>query len=117
MCARRRDSENDDPRIVRHLYDLAALESYVAKASGFAELVRQTVEEDTGRGGEDVPKNPEERFAVMLGKLRDDKEWASEYETFVLQVSFAQPGERISFAEAFGATRSLVTSVYGKGNA
>lgn len=112
VCARQRGSENDDPRIVRHLYDLAALESYVAKDSGFAELVQQTVEEDTGRGGEGVPKNPKERFAVMFEKLQDDKEWASEYETFVLQASFAQHGERISFSKALGATGRLIAVVY-----
>ncbi len=47
----------------------------------------------------------------MLEHLRDDKLWAAEYETFVLQVSFAKPEETISFAEAFAATRRLVKLV------
>lgn len=48
----------------------------------------------------------------MLDKLYDDKLWAAEYEAFVLQVSFARPEERISFAEAFAAARRLADSVY-----
>lgn len=53
-----------------------------------------------------------ERFAAMLDCLQTDEAWAEEYDTFVLQVSFAQPEERILFAEAFAAARRLVDSVY-----
>ena len=60
-----------------------------------------------------APSNPNERFGAMLDLLHNDKLWASEYETFVLQVSFAGPGETISFAEAFAATRRLVVAVCG----
>ncbi len=115
VCARRRGSENDDPAIIRHLHDLAALEGTVARASGFAALAHKTAEDDTGRGGEGVPSNPKERFAIMLDLLHNDKLWASEYERYVLQVSFAKDDERISFAEAFAATRGLVDKVYREG--
>jgi len=112
VCARKRGGAADDPTIIRHLHDLAALEGTVAGASGFAALARKTAEDDTGRGGQGVPSNPKERFAAMLEFLHNDELWASEYETFVLQVSFAGPGETISFAEAFAATRRLVATVY-----
>jgi len=117
VCARKRGGAADDPTIIRHLHDLAALEGTVAGASGFAALARKTAEDDTGRGGQGVPSNPKERFAAMLEFLHNDELWASEYETFVLQVSFAGPGETISFAEAFAATRRLVASVYKEGSA
>jgi len=112
VCARKRGGADDDPTIIRHLHDLAALEGTVAGASGFAALAQKTAEDDTGRGGQGVPSNPKERFAAMLEFLHNDELWASEYETFVLQVSFAGPGETISFAEAFAATRRLVATVY-----
>jgi hypothetical protein len=115
VCARVRGAANDDPTIIRHLHDLAALESTVSGASGFPALAQKTAEDDTGRGGEGVPSNPRERFGAMLGLLHNDKLWASEYETFVLQVSFAKPGETITFAEAFAAARRLVDKVYGEG--
>ena len=112
VCARRRGGADDDPTIIRHLHDLAALEGTIAGASGFAALAQKTAEDDTGRGERGVPSNPRERFAAMLDLLNNDKLWASEYETFVLQVSFAGLGETISFAEALAATRRLLAAVY-----
>jgi hypothetical protein len=54
LCARERGTENDDPIIIRHLHDLAALESRIKGASEFPELARRTAENDIGRGGEGV---------------------------------------------------------------
>lgn len=116
VCARRRGGENDDATIIRHLHDLAAIESIIAEASGFAALAQKTAADDTGRGGAAAPSNPQQRFAAMLELLEDDKLWASEYETFVLQVSFAKPDESVTFAEALAATNRLVASVYREGS-
>ena len=41
VCARQHGEENDDPTIIRHLHDLAALETHVAAAPAFAHLVQQ----------------------------------------------------------------------------
>jgi hypothetical protein len=117
VCSRRIGSKESDPTIIRHLHDLAALEGIIAGAPGFAALAQKTAEDDTERGGEGLPSDPKERFAAMLDLLHNDKSWASEYETFVLQVSFAGPGERISFAEAFGATKRLVDEVFREAGA
>lgn len=111
VCTRQRGADNDDPAIIRHLHDLAALESHIAGSQQFKILVQQIAADDTGRGGAAVPLDHAERFALMLDLLHSDKAWASEYETFVLQVSFARPGETITFAEAFAATRRLVDTV------
>jgi hypothetical protein len=108
VCARRGGSKEGDPAIIRHLHDLAALEGIIAGAFGFPALARQTAADDTGRGGKGVPATLKERVAAMLERLQGDKLWASEYETFMLQVSFAKPEETISFAEALGATSRLV---------
>jgi predicted nucleotidyltransferase component of viral defense system len=116
VCTRKRGAEDDDPAIIRHLYDLAALEKHVAGSAEFKTLVRETAEKDAGRGGGAAPLEPAERFAAMLDCLHRDKLWASEYEAFVLQVSFARPEETITFAEAFAATRQLVAAVYGSGS-
>lgn len=114
VCTRKRGAQGDDPAIIRHLYDLAALESSIGGAPEFAALVRQIAEKDASRGGGGAPGDQAERFALMLERLSADKLWESEYETFVLQVSFARPEERITFADGFAATRRLVTTVYGK---
>ena len=55
VCARERGSANDDPTIIRHLHDLAALESHIKGESEFPALARRTAENDIGRGGEGVP--------------------------------------------------------------
>jgi hypothetical protein len=110
VCARRRGEENDDATIIRHLHDLAALENIIGEVSEFSTLAQKTASNDTGRGGSEVPLNPRERFITMLKILDGDKLWASEYKTFVLQVSFAKPDETVSFAEALAATKRLVRS-------
>ena len=51
VCTRKRGTQGDDPAIIRHLYDLAALESRIEDAPEFAALVRQIAEKDAGRGG------------------------------------------------------------------
>jgi hypothetical protein len=52
--ARRRGSDGDDPTIVRHVHDLAALKSSVVASHDFARLVRNAMAEDEGRGGHSV---------------------------------------------------------------
>jgi predicted nucleotidyltransferase component of viral defense system len=52
---RRRGEPKDDPTIIRHLHDLAALETAVALAPNFRELVLAAVAADVGRGGEKAP--------------------------------------------------------------
>jgi Nucleotidyl transferase AbiEii toxin, Type IV TA system len=55
VCVRERGSEGDDPTIIRHLHDLAALESRAAAATAFAPLVAETAKADTTRGGGQAP--------------------------------------------------------------
>lgn len=107
-CVRERGSNRDDPTIVRHIHDLAALEPIVAPSPDFARLLAQAAADDTGRGGARVPASPQERFAIMLERLQTDALWAEEYETYVLRVSYAAPQERIAFADALAAVVRLV---------
>jgi hypothetical protein len=113
VCARDRTRPDDDPTIIRHLHDLAALEVSVASAPRFPELVLAAAAADVGRGGETVPSgDPAAMFAGMLGRLETDPLWAREYEEFVQQVSFAVAGETIHFAAALTACGRLVAAVY-----
>ena len=108
VCVRERGSEKDDPAIIRHLHDLAALETRAATAPVFASLLTKSVNADTGRGGGRAPKDPAQRFALMLERLTTDRLWANEYEEFVHSVSFAKPDEMISFSTALESVRRLV---------
>lgn len=107
VCVRDRGSENDDPTIVRHLHDLAALEARTVKCSAFAALLTQAVMKDSGRGGGRAPTEPAKRFALTLERLTTDPLWAEEYEEFVHNVSFAAADELIPFATALAAVRRL----------
>jgi len=110
--ARDRSRSDDDPTIVRHLHDLAALEQQVASAPRFGELVLAAVAADVGRGGErTTPAGPGAMFADMLDRLELDALWAREYEDFVAAVSFASSGEEIGFRNALAAAANLIERV------
>ena len=111
VCARQRGEENDDPTIIRHLHDLAALETHVAASPAFAHLVQQAALADTGRRGGRAPAAAAERFAMMLDRLQREKFWADEYDEFVRQVSFARADEVIGFENALAAGRRLVARI------
>jgi hypothetical protein len=102
--ARDRARPDDDPTIIRHLHDLAALEKQVFSAVRFPELVLAAAAADVGRGGDiEMSGDPPTMFAEMLRRLETDPLWAREYEDFVRQASFAGPGEVIDFTAALAA--------------
>lgn len=107
-CTRDRQSNGDDPTIIRHLHDLAALEGQAAAAADFLPLLKQKAEADSNRGGGGAPTDPVDRFAAMLDLIRTDPLWAREYDEFVRQVSFASPDQQITFDFALDATSRLV---------
>lgn len=108
--ARNRQDPKDDPTIVRHLHDLAALETLASGDHRFANLVRTTIEGDAGRA-----KSQDTDWTTMLldmpERLASDAEWRREYERLVEAVSFARNDERIGFDAALESSRRLVTHV------
>jgi hypothetical protein len=113
VCARDRASPDDDPTIIRHLHDLAALEEHVAPTPRFSELVLAAVAGDEGRRGGEPASGPAAMFREMLHRLETDPSWAREYEDFVRAVSFAGPGDGIAFVAALAACYRLVSIVNG----
>ena len=107
VCSRERGSHKDDPTIIRHLHDLAALESHIDSAPRFAELLRSAADADTGRGSGRAPMEIRERFRKMLEHLDTDPLWSVEYDRFVQNVSFAVADEVIPFNDALEAARRL----------
>jgi hypothetical protein len=107
VCARDRTNPRDDPTIIRHLHDLAALEQRVALAPRFPALVAAAAAADVERAGGSAG-SPADMFSEMLRRLETDPLWAQEYEDFVRQVSFAGADEAIHFAGALAACGRLV---------
>jgi predicted nucleotidyltransferase component of viral defense system len=112
VCARERGDANDDPTIIRHLHDLAALETHVTASPEFTRLVRQAAVVDTGRRGGRALAAVAERFAMMLDRLQRETFWADEYGEFVREVSFARPEDTIGFDAALAAGRRLVGRIW-----
>lgn len=109
---RRRGEPKDDPTMIRHLHDLAALEPALKSGTKFRELVLAAVAADVGRGGErDPPTDPAVIFTGMLQQLETDPLWAREYEDFVAAVSFAKRDEAVRFGPALEALERLVAEV------
>jgi hypothetical protein len=110
--ARQRGSTDDDPTIIRHVHDLAALQETVTASKDFPRLVQKAMSDDEGRGGEaTASSNPQALFAGMLERLSTDPLWATEYRDYVRQVSFAAPGELIDFYQALAAVKDLIVLV------
>lgn len=107
VCSRERGSPKDDPTIIRHLHDLAALEPHIGSAPQFAQLLREAADADTGRGAGRAPRDVGERFRKMLERLEIDPLWAVEYERFVQNVSFAPADETVPFTAAVEAAQRL----------
>jgi predicted nucleotidyltransferase component of viral defense system len=81
VLARRRGSDGDDPTIIRHLHDLAALKQTIATSGEFSRLALKAMSDDTGRGGEaTASSDPAALVAGMLDRLAADPLWATEYE-------------------------------------
>ena len=106
---RDRAAANDDPSIVRHLHDLAALEPHVLGNQDLIRLTRLSIAADARR----TDNLPAEAVLLrsMLDRLAKDKLWGDEYVQFVTQVSYAPAGERISFAAVLAACGRLVERV------
>ena len=108
MIVRDRASPRDDPTIVRHLHDLAALEPVISGSDAFPALLAATLIADSLRGGDVTARlTPAERLLAMLERLESDPHYADEYGRFVGGMAFAGEREIPSFASAVQAITRL----------
>lgn len=107
---RDRTSRNDDPSIVRHLHDLAAMEPTVSGRPAFVALARRTLEVDEKRT-KDTTFSGMALVQRMLPLIENDPRWNAEYEQFVDRVAFGPEDQRIAFDAAIAACRRLVALV------
>jgi hypothetical protein len=105
---RDRTSPEDDPAIVRHLHDLAALEPAASGHSWFPGLLMETMLADTERGSA-VSRSmaPATRLAAMMEILSVDPLYPDEYARFVEGMAFAGSDEVPTFADAVAAAARL----------
>lgn len=109
-AARNRTSETDDPSIVRHLHDLAALAPRAEASPMFVPLAHKLLQIDARRTGDQAADG----FALlraMLPTIVGDPLWRQEYDEFVGAVSFGSATDRVSFDRAVTACEALVAKV------
>lgn len=112
VLVRDRTDEKDDPTIIRHLHDLAALENIITDApDGFVSSAKKSLEQDKNRrGGSVVADLPvADRLANALKILKDDDLYQKEYEQFVASMSYATEDELIGFEEAIQGLERIVS--------
>lgn len=115
ILTRDRTSSNDDPTLVRHLHDLAALADLAKSDPQFALLARQNLEADfkTSAKDADMAVSIEAQLDKVSEILAHDGEYRTEYESFVTEMSYADDAERIDFDPAVEAYRDLIERLKG----
>jgi hypothetical protein len=79
VAKRDRSQANDDPAVIRHLHDLAALAPLVAENEEFRDLAREVLTEDAARARmPGITGNT--LLARMLPTISNDALWQREYE-------------------------------------
>lgn len=108
MLLRDRGHKDDDPTIVRHLHDLAALEPLATAHPDFPALLKSVLEDDRNRGGGGVANlTSVQRLASMREKLAADPVYAEEYARFVGGIAFAGDADVPTFQTAVAAVGHL----------
>ncbi len=87
----RADSYNhqtNDPSLIRHLHDLAAMAELVTQHPDFKTLVEQVFEQDKKRGDKTREVELWAFLQATMHRLQSDKEYEREYHQFVSSMSF-----------------------------
>jgi len=92
---------------IRHLHDLAMLADKLTVDDKFRELLNMTYNRDmTFRGKSDMELKQSIDNALAI--FSENKRYASDYNNYVLDVSYAPESERLSFREALDRFTRLV---------
>lgn len=98
-------SKENDPTIMRHLYDIATLETEI-KTPFFKELVFKFYTKDCNRIGTQNNHSLCEFANIVLNKLKSDKIFKEEYVNFVDSMCYTK--DRISFEDAVNSLKNIV---------
>ena len=107
--------EANDPNLVRHLHDLAALKPVICEnEEDFIRAARaalgQDLDENRGGTGE-AESSTADRLDRMVSLLESKKEYRDEYREFVGGMSYAKEKEQVDYDGALDALRALVPKI------
>lgn len=107
--------EENDPNLVRHLHDLAALKSVISDNEGdfvrtACAALKQDQLENRGGVGADEPSMAD-RLGRMVSLLENKNEYREEYRKFVGEMSYAKVAEQVDYEGALDALSALVPKI------
>ena len=111
VLVRDRANAKDDPTTIRHLHDLAVLESMVTEAAdSFVSTARGSLEQDNNRRGGDVIAGMAvaDRLISALNVLKEDHLYQKEYTWYVESMSYGAENEVIGFEQALQALERII---------
>lgn len=110
-ATRDRSADKDDPSVIRHLHDLAALAPRVRGNPGLTSLTRKLLQIDARERAKMPEADSLTMLSAMLPAIVSDPLWRKEYEEFVDAVSFGPDDARITFDQAVAVGQALVATV------
>lgn len=101
-------SKENDPTIMRHLYDIATLEDEL-KTIEFKKLVQTSFNKDKARGGIEDNYSLSEFSKIVIEKIINDKLFEKEYIEFVDSMCYSK--EKMSFDVAINSFKNIIDYV------
>jgi predicted nucleotidyltransferase component of viral defense system len=95
VLSRNRGEENDDPTIIRHLFDIHSLLPHFKTHDEVLASAELRYQEDKKRGHDQMPENFSAALSQAIEILETDSEYSTEYGTYALNMCF---GENIKTA-------------------
>jgi hypothetical protein len=106
------EEKPEDRSLVRHMHDLAVLETRAKGSTQFPALVLDALQQDNERNKEISELSPKEKFTLLLDTLtQEDKKYRTEYDTFVNSVSYATHAAVPTYDTAVNAVKRLIDFV------
>lgn len=101
VIKRDRNSEGDDPTLVRHIHDLSALNGIISgDIEQFYSLFKASHDIDQSSTARQTGMQALEAVGNMIEELKSDSLYQKEYEQFVASMSYASDDEQIDFSQA-----------------
>ncbi|MCC7246429.1 MAG: nucleotidyl transferase AbiEii/AbiGii toxin family protein [Saprospiraceae bacterium] len=113
-----RGGELDDMMLVRHIHDLAALDTLIQQSPLFSEMVISTIQTDNDFIGkkrhEFAAMSTTDKCKQLLSILHEDVEYRGEYDRFVKNVSYHQTSQPPDYDTAIKLVIRLVQEIIDK---
>ena len=101
MLKRDRSAHGDDPAMIRHLHDIAALISVIREDQElFVDVAESSFEGDRQTGKRDTQAPFTESIQEAIECLDNDEEYREEYRQFVDAMSYADDDQSVDFDSA-----------------